>query len=61
MEYDETVEYKRVGSSEADPREGRISDESPVGEARIGHKKGQTVKVNTPSGILKYKILEISK
>ena len=61
IEYDETVEYKIVGSSEADPREGRISDESPVGEALIGHKKGQTVKVKTPSGVLKYKILEISK
>lgn len=59
--FNETVEYKIVGSSEADPREGRISDESPVGSALLGHKAGQTVEVETPGGICTYKILEILK
>lgn len=59
--FDETVEYRIVGSSEADPREGRISDESPVGAALLGHKVGQTINVETPGGISTYKILEISK
>ena len=59
--FDETVEYRIVGSSEADPREGRISDESPVGAALLGHKAGQTINVETPGGISTYKILEISK
>lgn len=59
--FKEKVEYRIVGSSEADPREGRISDESPVGAALLGHKAGQTVKVETPGGIVTYKILEISK
>lgn len=59
--FNETVEYRIVGSSEADPREGRISDESPVGAALLGHKAGQTINVETPGGISTYKILEISK
>lgn len=57
----ETVDYRIVGSSEADPREGRISDESPVGAALLGHKEGQTVKATTPGGVVKYKIIEIYK
>ena len=61
ISFDETLEYRIVGSSEADPREGRISDESPVGAALLGHKKGQTVIVKTPGGESKYKILEICK
>lgn len=61
LEYKEKVEYRIVGSSESDPREGKISDESPVGAALLGHKKGQTVEVVTPGGICKYKILSISK
>lgn len=61
LEYKEKVEYRIVGSSESDPREGKISDESPVGAALLGHKKGQTVEVTTPGGICKYKILSISK
>ena len=58
---DEILDYRIVGSSEADPREGRISDESPVGAALLGHKKGQTVVAKTPGGDIKYKILEIFK
>jgi transcription elongation factor GreA len=55
----QTVEYHIVGSAEADPTEYKLSNESPVGKAILGHKKGETVEVATPRGSLKYKILEI--
>ena len=55
----ETVEYHIVGSAEANPTEHKLSNESPVGKAIIGHKKGETVEVTTPRGALKFKILEI--
>jgi transcription elongation factor GreA len=55
----QTVEYRIVGSAEANPAELKLSNESPVGKAIIGHKKGDTVEVTTPRGSLKYKILEI--
>jgi transcription elongation factor GreA len=55
----ETIEYHIVGSAEANPTEYRLSNESPVGRAIMGHKKGDTVEVATPRGSLKYKILEI--
>jgi transcription elongation factor GreA len=55
----ETVEYHIVGSAEANPTEQKLSNESPVGKAIIGRKKGETVEVTTPRGALKYKILEI--
>jgi transcription elongation factor GreA len=55
----ETVEYHIVGSAEANPAEQKLSNESPVGKAILGHKKGETVEVQTPRGSLKYKILEI--
>jgi transcription elongation factor GreA len=55
----QTVEYHIVGSAEANPAEFKLSNESPVGRAIIGHKKGETVEVTTPRGSLKYKILEI--
>ena len=55
------MEYKIVGSTEANSLKGKISNESPVGKALIGAKKGQIVEVETPSGILKYEILEIKK
>jgi transcription elongation factor GreA len=55
----QTVEYRIVGSAEANPAELKLSNESPVGKAIIGHKKGETVEVATPRGSLKYKILEI--
>ena len=61
MEYDEEMEYKLVGSTEANSLKGKISNESPVGKALIGAKKGHTVMVETPAGLLKYKILEITK
>ena len=55
----ETIEYHIVGSAEANPAEHRLSNESPVGKAIMGHKKGETIEVSTPRGSLKYKILEI--
>jgi transcription elongation factor GreA len=56
----ETVEYYIVGSAEANPAEQKLSNESPVGKAILGHKKGETVEVPTPrGGSLKYKILDI--
>jgi transcription elongation factor GreA len=55
----ETVEYHIVGSAEANPAQNKLSNESPVGKAIIGKKKGETVEVSAPRGTLKYKILEI--
>jgi transcription elongation factor GreA len=55
----QTVEYRIVGSAEANPAELKLSNESPVGKAIMGHKKGETVEVVTPRGSMKYKILEI--
>jgi transcription elongation factor GreA len=54
-----TVEYHIVGSAEADPAENKLSNESPVGKAIIGKKKGETVEVLAPRGSMKFKILEI--
>ena len=59
VDANQTIEYHIVGSAEANPAEHRLSNESPVGKAIIGHKKGETVEVPTPRGSLKYKILEI--
>ena len=56
----QTVEYHIVGSAEANPSEQKLSNESPVGKAILGKKKGETVEVTTPRGkALKYKIMEI--
>jgi len=54
-------EYKIVGSNEASPMEGRISDESAVGKALLNHKLGDIVNVDVPAGVMKYEILSISK
>ena len=54
-------EYKIVGSAEADPLNGKISDESPIGKALLGHKEGETVVANTPQGDLEFKIVKIIK
>ena len=56
---DEEVEYNVVGSNEADPMQGRISDDSPVGRALHGHKVGETVTVNAPAGEIKLRILSV--
>ena len=55
------LQYKIVGFAQADPDEGKISDESPVGKALIGHRVGETVEVEAPIGLLKFVIKEISK
>lgn len=60
-EYNEELEYKIVGSTEANSLKGKISNESPVGRALIGCKVGDTVKVETQVGELKYKVLEIQR
>jgi transcription elongation factor GreA len=54
-----TVEYTIVGSAEADPLENKISNESPVGNAIMGKKSGETVEVSVPAGMIKYKIISI--
>lgn len=58
--YNEEIEYVIVGSSEADPFNNRISNESPVGSAILGKKQGDSVEVNTPDGPVTFKILSIS-
>ena len=55
------VEYKIVGSNEADPLSGNISDESLVGRALLGHKPGETVEVEVSAGVMAYEVLGISK
>ena len=61
VEMKEEMEFKIVGSTEANSLKGKISNESPVGKALIGKKVGDTVKVETQVGELKYKVLEIQK
>ncbi len=61
MEYDEEMEFKLVGSTEANSLQGKISNESPVGHALIGAKIGDVVEVETQAGIIKYKVLEIQR
>ena len=54
------ITFHIVGASEADPTNFKISNESPIGKAFLGKKKGDTAKVETPGGIVKYKILEVA-
>ncbi|MBE3101862.1 MAG: transcription elongation factor GreA [Firmicutes bacterium] len=61
VEFDDVIEYTIVGSAEADPLKNKISNESPVGSALIGKPKGTEVDVTVPDGVVKFKILEISK
>ncbi len=61
VEFDEKIEYTIVGSTEVNLVENKISNESPLGEALLGAKKNQTVEVNAPAGVMKYKILSIKK
>ncbi len=61
MEFEEEDEYRVVGSTEANPLESKISDESPLGKALLGKTIGDEVIVDAPAGELKFKILEISK
>ncbi|MBU5676282.1 transcription elongation factor GreA [Alkaliphilus sp. MSJ-5] len=61
LEFDEVVEYMIVGSTEADPYELKISNESPVGKTLLGSKVGDVVEVQIPDGITKYEILKITR
>jgi len=62
LEFDEVEEYVVVGSTEADPFQNRISNESPVGKALLGRSAGEQIDVEVPNGeIVKYEILEISR
>ncbi|MCR5418712.1 MAG: transcription elongation factor GreA [Lachnospiraceae bacterium] len=61
MELKEELTYKIVGSTEANSLKGKISNESPVGKALLGRKKGETVSVETPGGVIKYKVMGIEK
>jgi transcription elongation factor GreA len=60
-EFDEDLVYTIVGSTEVDLAQNKISNESPMGAALLGAKKGQTVSVEAPAGVMKYKILAIKK
>ena len=59
MEFDEEETYMIVGSTEADPDQAKISNESPVGMAVLGQKVGAVVEVHAPGGVIKYKIMKI--
>ncbi len=61
VESNETYSYKLVGSQEANPMEGRISDDSPFGRAVFGHELGEVVSVEAPAGTIQYEILNIEK
>lgn len=61
VEYDEEVEYRIVGSTEANSLKGLISNESPVGQALLHHREGDTVTVETQAGNVQYKVLSVTR
>ena len=61
MEFEEEETYTIVGSTEVDLAQNRISNESPIGMALLGAKKNDVVEVNAPAGVIKYKVLSITK
>jgi len=61
LEFDEVVEYMIVGSTEADPYELKISNESPVGKSLLGSKVGDVVEVQIPDGSTRYEVLKITR
>ena len=61
MEFDEEIEYTIVGSTEVDLAQNKISNESPIGVALLGAKKGEVIEFKIPAGTAKYKILSIKK
>ena len=61
MEFEEEETYTIVGSTEVDLAQNKISNESPIGAALMGAKKNQIVEVNAPAGVIKYKVLSITK
>lgn len=60
-EFEEEIEFKIVGSTEANSLQGKISNESPVGQALLGKKVGNVVKVETQVGVMEYKVLKINR
>ena len=61
VEFEEELEFRIVGSTEASSLQGKISNESPVGKALLRHKVGDVVGVETQAGVIEYKVLEIQK
>ena len=61
IDFEEEVEYTIVGSAEADPYEGKISNESPVGKALLCRTIGDIIDVQVPDGVAKFEILEIRR
>ncbi|WP_283674879.1 transcription elongation factor GreA [Butyricicoccus sp. Marseille-Q5471] len=61
LEFGDEEEYHFVGSQEANPMDGKVSDESPFGKAMLGHRVGEIVEVEAPAGMMQYKVLDISK
>ena len=60
VEFDDVEEYRIVGTSEADPMQNKISNESPLGSALLGKRQGQTIKVEAPVGTLEYEVISVS-
>ena len=61
MDFDEDVTYTIVGSTEVDLAQNKISNESPIGSALLGAKKGEVVTANVPAGVAQFKVLSIKK
>ena len=61
MEFNEEVSYTLVGSTEVDLAQNKISNESPIGSALLGAKKGEVVTANVPAGVAQFKVLSIKK
>ena len=61
VEFDDEMKFKIVGSTEANSLKGYISNESPIGQALLGKKKGEMVEVESPAGAIQYKIMEIER
>ena len=60
-EYEEEDEYRLVGATEADPKKLYVSNESPIGKALLGVRKGDSISVETPGGMLKLRVLDVRK
>ena len=61
LEFDEEATYELVGSQEANPMKGRVSDDAPFGRAMVGAKVGDIVKVDAPVGVIKYEVVNIAR
>ncbi len=61
VEFDDEMKFKIVGSTEANSLKGLISNESPIGQALLGRKKGEVIEVESPAGMVQYKIMEIER